>query len=270
MRLANELISQGERLRAAVLQQRELADRMAQFRDRKKLTDDDLQRIQRLAKDQELLRQEVEEAKAELEKTAQAAQRALPKMSSGALKVCKAIDEMQVGSDQARAARSARGGQGEEAFGAAESAAKKLESLLANACTPKGAAESGDLDGCFRLSKPGLQQSLQQMAQGRQDPGVGTAGKPGQRLRRLADADGRLRSASALRRRERRRPCERIGTSGAGHRRHRPRTRRLARAETLNPATRQTSRSAAGNLHGVPLGYRDQAEAYFKRIAKEQ
>ena len=41
-------------------------------------------------------------------------------------------------------------------------------------------------------------------------------------------------------------------------------------AETLNPATRQTSRSAAGNLHGVPLGYRDQAEAYFKRIAKEQ
>lgn len=41
-------------------------------------------------------------------------------------------------------------------------------------------------------------------------------------------------------------------------------------AETLNPKTRQTSRSAAGNLHGVPLGYRDQAEAYFKRIAKEQ
>ena len=32
----------------------------------------------------------------------------------------------------------------------------------------------------------------------------------------------------------------------------------------------ETPRSAAGNLHGVPLGYREQAEAYFKRIAKEQ
>ena len=62
MRMANELISQGERLRAAIMQQRQLADRLAQFRDRKNLGADDLERMQRLAKDQELLQQEIDEA----------------------------------------------------------------------------------------------------------------------------------------------------------------------------------------------------------------
>ncbi|HUE13944.1 MAG TPA: hypothetical protein VMR25_07265 [Planctomycetaceae bacterium] len=270
MRLANELISQGERLRAAVLQQRELADRMAQFRDRKKLTEDDLQRIQRLAKDQELLREEVEETKAELEKTAHAAQKTLPKMSSGALKVSKAIDDMQVGNDQARAARSARGGQGDEASGAAESAAKKLESLLANACTPKGAAESGDLDGCFQLSKPGLQQSLQQMAQGRQIPGMGKQGNQGggfagSQSRMAVFGPHRLSEGESDAVRASGSAPHGPGVGGSDQERDASRG-----AETLNPKTRQTSRSAAGNLHGVPLGYRDQAEAYFKRIAKEQ
>ncbi len=35
--------------------------------------------MQRLAKDQELLKQEIEEARADLEKTAKAAQKALPR-----------------------------------------------------------------------------------------------------------------------------------------------------------------------------------------------
>ncbi len=55
------------------------------------------------------------------------------------------------------------------------------------------------------------------------------------------------------------------GRGGAGPEREATRS-----AETLNPSTRQSSRSAAGNMRGVPLPYRDQAEAYFKRIAKEQ
>jgi hypothetical protein len=271
MRLANELISQGERLRAAVMQQRQLADRMAQFRDQKKLSADDLQRIQRLAKDQELLQQEVEEAKAELEKTAQAARKKLPKMSSGALKVAKAIEQMQVGNDQAQAARSARGGQGGDAFGAAEAAAKKLESLLTESCTPKGAAESGDLDGCFGLPKPGLQQSLQQMAQGRQLPGLGQqqggqgGGFAGSQTRMSIFGPHQLSEGET----------EATRTSGSAQQGQgmggtRPERDASRGAETLNPTTRQSSRSAAGNLHGVPLPYRDQAEAYFKRIAKEQ
>jgi hypothetical protein len=271
LRLANDLISQGERLRAAVLQQRELADRMAQFRDRNKLTEEDLHRSQRLAKDQELLRQEVEEARAELQKTAQAAQKSLPKMSGGALKVCKAIDELQIGNDQAQAARSARGGEGQTAYEAADSAAKKLESLLSNSCTPKGAAESGDLDGCFSLSKPGLQQSLGQMSQGRQLPGLGQqqggqgSGFAGSQARMAIFGPHQLSQGDSDNVRSSGSANHGQGDRGFGQDRDGAR-----RAEALNPAARQTPRSAAGNLHGVPLGYREQAEAYFKRIAKEQ
>ena len=270
MRLANELISHGERLRAAIMQQRQLADRLAEFRDRKNLSPDDQERMQRLAKDQELLQQEIEEARADLEKTAKAAQKALPRMSSGALDVAHAIEQMQVGQDQAKAARSARGGQGEDASGAAESAAKKLESLLKDMPSSNGAAQSGDLDGCFKLSKSGLQQALNQMGQGRQMPGLGPQGNQGSGFsgsqtrmsifgpHRISEgeSDAARNSGSAQ---------QGTGRGGAG-----PEREATRGAETLNPSTRPSSRSAAGNMHGVPLPYRDQAEAYFKRIAKEQ
>jgi hypothetical protein len=271
MQLANELISQGERLRSVILQQRELADRMAQFRDRPNLGPEDLQRLQRLAKEQELLRQELDEAKSELEKTAQKAHKTLPRMSGGALQICKSIDDMQVKKDQDQAARSARGGQGEGAHGAADTAATKLESLLTKSTTSQGAAESGDLDGCFGLSQSGLQQSLQQMAQGRQGLGLGRQGNQGEAG--FAGSQSRMSVFGPHQLAE----GESDATRATGSAAHGPGVgatgpvRDASRAaETLNPATRQTSRSAAGNLHGVPLGYRDQAEAYFKRIAKEQ
>jgi hypothetical protein len=273
MQLANELISQGERLRSAILRQRELADRMAQFRDRKSLAPDDLQRLERLAKEQELLRQEVDEAKTELNKTAQAAQKKLPRMSAGALQICQAIDDMRVAGDQDQAARSARGGQGDGAHGAAEKAAKKLESLLTQGTTPQGAADSGDLDGCFGLSKSGLQQSLQQMAQGRQLPGLGNQGNQqgqsgfaGSQSRMAIFGPHQLSEGESEASREAGSATRGSGLGGSSS----PQRDASRAAETLNPATRQSSRSVAGNLHGVPLNYRDQAEAYFKRIAKEQ
>jgi hypothetical protein len=142
---------------------------------------------------------------------------------------------------------------------------------LSDGCTPKGAVDSGDLDGCFSLSKPGLQQSLGQMAQGRQIPGLGQqqgsqgSGFAGSQARMAifgphhvsqGDSDANRSSGSAT---------HGAGDRGAGREGDGSRS-----AEALNPATRQTPRTAAGNLHGVPLGYREQAEAYFKRIAKEQ
>jgi hypothetical protein len=191
-------------------------------------------------------------------------------MSSGALKVAQGIQQMQVGQDQASAARSARGGKGEEASGAAESAAQKLESLLSDTPSAGGAASSGDLDGCFGLPKSGVQQALNQMAQGRQMPGLGPQGQSGSGFagsqtqmsifgpHRVSEgeSDAKRNSGSAQRG---------TGRGSAG-----PEREATRGAETLNPATRQSSRSAAGNMRGVPLPYRDQAEAYFKRIAKEQ
>jgi hypothetical protein len=41
-------------------------------------------------------------------------------------------------------------------------------------------------------------------------------------------------------------------------------------AESLTPEARAALQNAAGNLHGTPVDYREQAEAYFKRIAEDE
>ena len=41
-------------------------------------------------------------------------------------------------------------------------------------------------------------------------------------------------------------------------------------AESLTQEARDLDQSAAGNLHGVPVGYREAAEAYFERLAEER
>lgn len=272
MRRADDLVRQGARLRAAILQQRELADHIAQFREKTGLTNDDLERLQRLAKEQDLLRQEIEETKTELEKTATESKNLLPKMSAGALDVCKSLDHLQVGNDQAQAARAARSGDGRSAFQTAELAAKKLESLLSQCCNSNNAAQSGDLDGCFKLPRPGIEQSLQRLSQGRGLPGLGSKGASGSgsgtdgspvpmdvfgpHQSSQGESDAAQRRGSAPRGR---------GRGGSNVREKEGRA-----AESINPTSRQTRHSASGNLNGVPTGYRDQAEAYFKRMAKDE
>ena len=256
MRMANELISQGERLRAAVLQQRELADRMAQFRDRKKLAEDDLQRIATAGERAGIAaagsrRSEIRAG----EDRPRRPKRHFPKCRAGALKVVKAIDEMQVGNDQAQAARSARGGQGEEAFGAAESAAKKLESLLSECLHAQGGGRVGRLGRVL----PALQARLAAIAAtngaGPSDPGVGTAGKP-----RAAALPARRRGCpSSVRTSSPKetatpsaradRPAQGPGIGGTGPERDASRG-----AETLNPATRPSLALGGRQPARRPLG----------------
>ncbi len=70
IRKADELLGQAERLHSITLKQRDVADRLAQFRDQQQLSGDDRQRAERLAKDQELLQQELEEVTQALEQAA--------------------------------------------------------------------------------------------------------------------------------------------------------------------------------------------------------
>ena len=42
-----------------------------------------------------------------------------------------------------------------------------------------------------------------------------------------------------------------------------------AAAETLNPELGSARQNTAGAMSGVPVQYRDQAEAYFRRLAEE-
>ena len=267
---ADDLLAGAERLRAVILQQRDLADRLGQYRDRQKLSDDELRRIQRLAKEQDLLRQELEDAKAALQHAAEAAEDDLPKMSGGAKKLCQAIDELRVDDDQSQASRSARLGDGRKAFTAAESAAKKLETLLSDCCNPKGATQSGDLDGCLSLPKPGMEKSLKQLSQGRSIPGMGQKGGDGAGLEgsraqmsiygphQMSQGDSDSRQSAGL------------GERGPGGRGRGYGQGEASSAESINPEARQTTRTGVGSMRGVPVGYRDQAEAYFQRLAEEK
>jgi hypothetical protein len=268
---ADNLLAQAERLRTAILQQRDLADRLSQFRDRKSMSPEELKRSERMAKEQELLRQEVENAKEGLKKAAEDAKEKLPKMSAAAEQLCQSLGDMKVGEDQGQAARSARAGDGEQAFQAAESAAKKLESLLSQCQNAQGASQSGDLDGCLNLPRPGIEQSLKQLAQGRSVPGMGQKGQSGAGFAGSQAKMSIYGPHQPTQGQSDARTSQAMGQTGPGGQGKGEDTKDgIPGAETINPAAREPSQSGVGGMRGVPVGYRDQAEAYFRRLAEEK
>ena len=153
---ADRLLADAERIRAVILQQRDLADRMEQFRNMDESTPQQRKRMAQFAKQQELLPQELAEVMEDLEQAAEDVQDDLPRTAGDALKLCQRISNMEVLADQDNTARMARAGSGSQAHGSADEAARKLESLLSDCCNPQG------LDGEMSLD-PGLGLSRQQM-----------------------------------------------------------------------------------------------------------
>lgn len=283
LRKVDELIKQGERLQKVVDRQRDLADRLGEFREREKLSNEDQQRADRLAREQERLQQELEDATQKLEQAAKECEGECPATAGDAQKLAQAIREQKIGQDQQDAAGSARKGDGRKAHSAAESAAEKLETLAETLPDADGAAgEMADDDPGLKLSKPGRGKSLRQMAQARRLPGLHglTRPKPGQQPGGKADADGQGNQGSVARstivgphqplgNRARPRPG-RTGLDGEGQGPADTASQAAREAESLTPEGRAASRTAAGNLRGVPTPFRDQAEAYFRRLAGEK
>jgi len=279
IRKADELLGQAERLRSITLKQRDVADRLAQFRDREKLTGEDRERAERLAKEQEVLQQELEETAQAMEKAAKAAREDLPIMSESALRLCQELREMQVPDDQSTAARQARQGSGEKAHAAAETAAQKLESLLEKLCDCDGAGQelAGKIDGPLKLPGQGMQNSLKQLAQGRSIPGLSQSGQSqGQMQSGRGMAGSRARTvvvgphtpspgdADAVQ----------FGVTPGEGRGRGPGLNSNPDGglspETLTPAAGRDRAVSGQNMRGVPVGYRDQADAYFKRLAEDK
>ena len=186
---------------------------------------------------------------------------------------------MQVPDDQSTAARQARKGSGETAHAAAETAAKKLESLVARLCDCDGAGEelAGKIDGPLKLSVPGMQNSLRQLSQGRSIPG----------LLRNGESQGQMQSGRGL-------AGSRARTVVVGPHTPSPGDAEAVQfgmtpndgrgrgpginsnpdgglsPETLTPAASRDRTVSGQNMRGVPVGYRDQADAYFKRLAEDK
>lgn len=277
MQQADDLLANAEQLRSITLKQRDLADRLAQFRNQPRLTGDDQQRANRLAKEQELLQQELEEATQTLQKSAESARKDLPQMASDAQKLAQELSQMNVPGDQSQASRQARQGGGEQAHQASESAARKLESLMSKLCQCKGAGEevASKMDGPLKLGAPGMQKSLSQLSQGRKMPGLpGNAESQGQAQTGQGIAGSRSKTVIMGPHQPSKGDSEaeqaalmKNGGRGRGLGFETDSQGQLS-PESLLPAGRFHRATSGQNMRGVPVGYRDQAEAYFKRIAE--
>ncbi len=266
MRLADELIAQGERIRMVAAEQADLAQRMAAFKNQEQLSSADQIRAQRMAQEQAALEQELADAAQRLRAAAEAAQEKLPSMAGGAMKIADAIDALQIPGDMADMQKLATAGEGRYAYEAARSAADKLDSLLSDCNSMGGQAES-DLDGCFNLPRERMRESMQQMAQGRGVPGLGQRGGDGSGF---AGSNARMGIRG---------PASRGGPGGAEGRQSGTRgdgkggvpgdVEILDPAESLSPEHAATRGGGTGVLPGVPLLYREEAEAYFQRLADD-
>jgi hypothetical protein len=269
----DKMMQQSDRIKNVIKEQRDLADRMAQFRNKKELAPDEEQRLQQMAKQQDLLRQELEEAAAELEKQAELAAEKLPKTAAEALGLCKAIKDLQIPQDQASAAENARDGQGESAVQSAEEAADKLESLLSKMCDCQKMSDEMSQDPGLGMSKEGMEKMLKQLAQGRKMPSLG--GKPGSQGQEGGGSMGSKSRMTVM--------GPHMNTKGnsdeerrGGSRDGRGRGRANGAAdfaigsEALDPESRTGNTGGGGNMQGVPVGYKDQAEAYFRRVAEDE
>jgi len=305
---ADAMQAQGERFQAVVRQQRELADRLGQFREQSQLSEADQKRINRLAKEQELLQQELTDLTQAMRKAAEEAQQDLPETAQQCQGLCDAIEEQQIGQDQGQAARAARAGEGQQAHASAEQAAEKLESLLSQCGNCEGMANEmsgqgqgrgqgagqrpgqgrgqgpGGLDGGLRLSRDQLRNSLEQLSQGRGIPGMGEKGQNGQQGQagqagQQPGQAGEGQSGSEARSvvmgphmrpsgQENRLAGQAAGEDGPGGRGGVGGGNDALGAETLDPGSGDGRATTAGNLRGVPVGYREQAEAYFRRLAE--
>ena len=267
LELAGRMMRQVARIQSVIERQRDLATRMATFADQDRIPAADQARADQLAEEQDEIRAELDDAMADLRAVAEVAQEALPKMSRGALEICQDIESLGVLDDQAEAQRAAVAAEGRQAFEAAEAAADKLESLLKDCQSASGQA-SDDLDGCLSLTRPALQNALQQMAQAMGAPSTGAQG---------SGASGQAGSASPIGLAG---PRSVSAGGGGGERDAANQTYTFdgtelktsddVGPETVTPDSATGVSSAAGAFEGVPARFRHLAEAYFRRLAEEE
>ncbi len=303
--MADQLLTQSERLKSIIQQQRELATRLGEFQNRSSLSPEEQQRADQLARQQEGLEQELQDVARQMEAAAESAQERLPRMSESARKIAETIRDQQIPEDQQQAASRAREGEGRTAHERAESAANKLEALAGQCSDCQGAAGemAGELDGPLSLSMESLERSLQQLAQGRSLPGLprpgqggslgnnpasggsGTAGQGG-RPEGGAGQDARWRPGQTfpgsqsrtpilgprqqVEVEQRPQPGGRLGGNERGTFLPGSVGGERGDSENLTPEARQFGSSSTGNLRGVPVPYRKDAEAYFRRLAEDE
>lgn len=261
---ADELASLVQSLAAVIQQQRQLAERLGQFRNKEQLSPAEQIRARRLAQEQAQLRDQLEELIEQMDRQSQESQMLLPNMSASVAEIVEKLREMNVLRDQNDAATLAQAGQGRYAFQAAEDAADKLETLLTQCQNPGGMA-ADDIDKRLGLTWEQISLSLEQLAESRGLPGTGSgdfgSGYYGSRtnVRLLGPhSTGQGREG----------PGER-GTGRDANPQSRPRGDRAEDPEQINPEQAADRSDNVQSMPGVPIRFRGLVEEYFRRLADE-
>lgn len=270
---ADKMVALVERVGAIAYQQRELAERMSQFRNRETLSPVEQIRARRMAEEQVQVERDLAETLDQMDKQAAQSAKALPRMSASVKELAQNIRDLKVQPDQQDASRLAQAGQGRYAWQACDSAATKLESLMKECGGAQGMMGEACEDCRLGLMKRNLMQSLQQLAQGRGIPGMGDEGQGKQRGGQGEGYYGSRATTTMLGPHQAGGGASnaagqggKVGTgSGVGGNVSKPPSPR----ETLQPGQSPTHQASGGAASGVPVKYRDLSEAYFRRLADE-
>lgn len=180
--LAAKMMQQMDRIANVADMQKELAEKMSRFNREANLDPADAKALQRLGELQQELRDELNDATAELDHLAEQAAGSLPRMAKSAGDIVGQIREMQIEPDQRDAANHAHDQEGTEAYTKAKSAADKLDELIksnsAQSLQGNGQSTQGDLDGLLGFNRQQMSNLLNQLGQGQ--PGRGFGSQPGQ------------------------------------------------------------------------------------------
>lgn len=268
---AEKMLEQVGRMKSIIEQQRQIADRMAEFRDSAKLSDEQKQRLKQLAKQQDLLKEELKDAMEKMEEAANESEADFPQGAQSLRDIVQAIKESGALEDQGQAAKSGRQGQGKPAHQSAEEAAKKLEALQCD-CNGNSLGQEMAGDSPLSIPKSQMSKSLQQLAQSMQLPGMKPGSKQGN------SGSGRQGSATKATLFGPHKPSNRRSEARRGNKRNMDQGRgfgpdsaaQFGSPENLTPEARETQSGSLSNLQGVPNQYRDHAKAYLKRLSEDE
>ena len=267
-RLADAVLAQAERIRLVVEQEQGLVERFAQFRNHDQLGAGERRIAQALAEQQGLLRAELQDARQRLREAAAEAQERLPGMSGDAFDLCDAIDQFEIEANLQDAEQWANDGSGSRAHEAAQSAADKLDSLLSD-CEQIDSGVANELCDSLQLPRFKVMNALQQMARARGLPGLGQRGAAGVGAQgsmapmavmgpaMAAAGKGIFASGAAS------------GPGARGRGRGKGAGNNAEAAEVYTGVQATERGQGASAMPGVPLQFRDDADAYFKRLAEE-
>ncbi|MCE5278430.1 MAG: hypothetical protein ABFD92_07175 [Planctomycetaceae bacterium] len=263
MRQADEMAGLVEQISSVARQQRDLADRLAQFSNKEQLDPTEEIRARRMAAEQTELRRQMLQAMEQLKAKGTMSRLSLPKMSASVLKLVQEIEGLDVAQNQADAAQLAQAAQGRYAYREADQAAIKLESLIKECCDNPTGDASDDLDGSLGLTRQKLSQALQQLSQGRSIPGMSQGGNG-------MGYQGSMTTVTLMGPHMGKGNLS-AGRRGLGQAKTGPPVAEQPSggAETLAPDARTDQDANAAAMPGVPTRFRSLAERYFRRLADE-